>query len=41
MAAPDTMLKFCTYAGCKKPVPSNHYLCTEHYEDSLAGLIDQ
>ena len=41
MVASDAGLKHCLYAGCKKTIPSNHYLCTEHYEDLQSELIDQ
>jgi len=39
MSSPEK--KYCLYAGCKKTIPSNHYLCSEHYEDEQADLIDQ
>ena len=33
--------KSCLYAGCKKSIPANHYLCAEHYADHQSNLIDQ
>ena len=41
MSKSNAGLKFCSYAGCKKDIPSNHFLCTEHYEDYSSQLIDQ
>ena len=41
MATSETALRLCSYAGCKKKVPSNHFLCNEHYEDYISKLIDQ
>ena len=41
MVAGETVFKICSYAGCKKNIPSNHFLCAEHYEDYSAKLIDQ
>ena len=34
-------LNFCSYAGCKKQIPSNHFLCAEHHEDYKSQLINE
>jgi predicted GIY-YIG superfamily endonuclease len=33
--------KMCAYIGCKRGVPSNYYLCKEHFKDEQDGIISK